>query len=335
MKKNLINHVALVIDDSPSMGHLVSKTREVVDAQIRGFQATSKLKNQETRVSVYVFGGHLRCVAFDRSPKDVPRAGEYVNATISATAMVDASMEVIRQLNDIPTHRGDHSFLVYVITDGEDNASRHSGFDLERVISRLDDEWTVAALVPNIKGKHHAKSFGFPVDNIEIWDATSEQGMEEVGNTICDSYMSYSTARSLGTKSTKTLFKFNDVTKKDVVRKLEVVPAGEYQTLLVRDRNDGDAIKDFVEDWTGEPYRVGSAYYQLTKPEKIQAGKALAVVERATGKMYSGVHARNLLGLPNYEVKVAPADYDRFDVFVQSTSTNRKLVAQTQVIVFK
>ena len=61
----------------------------------------------------------------------------------------------------------------------------------------------------------------------------------------------------------------------------------------------------------------------------------MAVIEKATGKMYSGVKARSLLGLPAFEVKASPADFIRFDLFVQSTSTNRKLVKDTHLIVFK
>ena len=90
-----------------------------------------------------------------------------------------------------------------------------------------------------------------------------------------------------------------------------------------------------MEAWTKRPYRLGSAYYQVTKPEKIQAGKVVAVIEKATGKMYSGPESRKLVGLPDYEVKASPADFKDFDLFVQSHSTNRKLVKDTHLIVFK
>lgn len=334
MKKNYINHVALVIDDSPSMAGLVYKTREVVNAQIKAFQTTSRLKNQETRISVYIFGGECRCVAFDAYPDSIPDARNFVHAGISATAMIDATYKAISDLQDIPTKVGDHSFLIYVVTDGEDNCSKKNASDIRFKLESLNDDWTVAALVPNVKAKHYCVTYGLPVGNIEIWDTTTVQGMETVGSTICDSYTAYTSARSVGLKSTKTLFSFPEIKKADVQKKLEEVDPGTYETLLVRQYDDGKAIKDFVEAWTKKPYRVGSAYYQVTKPEKIQAGKNVAVVEKSTGKMFSGLKARSLLGLPSAEVKVAPADFARFDLFVQSTSTNRKLVSDTHVIVF-
>lgn len=329
----LINHVALVIDDSPSMSGLVSKTREVVDSIINGLKDNSS--GQETRLSIYVFGGVTKVIEFDISPNKAPAARNFIHACIPATALRDATATAILDLKEIPTKHGDHSFLIYVITDGEDNASIKNSTATRSLIEGLNDDWTIAVMVPSLIGVHHAKVCGFPAGNIEVWK-TTEKGIEEVGQTIGDTYSGYLSMRSMGTKSTKSLFSFkSDITKKEVKTKLEEVDAGDYETLIVRPYYDGFAIKDFVESMTKKPYRVGSAYYQVTKPEKIQAGKMIAVVEKATGKMYSGLKARSLLGLPNYEVKVSPADFTKFDLYVQSTSTNRKLVGDTYLIVFK
>ena len=83
------------------------------------------------------------------------------------------------------------------------------------------------------------------------------------------------------------------------------------------------------------PFVPGANYYQLTKPETLQNYKQIIVQEKMTGKTYAGVGARNLLGLPNTEVKVAPASYGNFDIFCQSSSNNRKLMAGTKLIVLK
>lgn len=335
MKSNLVNHVALIIDDSGSMGGLKNKAIEVVNKQVAQFEKSSAAEKQETRLSIYTFGSKVHTVAFDRAPSKVPSANEYYYANQGSTCLIDGLVEAITDLKAIPTKGGDHAFLLYVITDGLENSSKNSTSYLKGLIEGLNDDWTVAALVPNSAASHQAKMYGLPAKNIELWDVT-EAGLEEVGQTVCDSYRGYTSARTMGIKSSKSLFSFKDkLDKKDVAGKLEAVPAKEYQTLLVRKYDDGKAIKDFVEKMTGEAYRVGSAYYQLSKPEIIQASKAIAVVEKSTGRMYSGKTARPALGLPSYEVKVAPADFDKFDVFIQSTSTNRKLVKDTSLIVFK
>jgi len=40
-----------------------------------------------------------------------------------------------------------------------------------------------------------------------------------------------------------------------------------------------------------------------------------------------------LLGLPDYEVKVNPAATPDFTIFIQSTSVNRKLLADTNLLI--
>lgn len=333
-KKNLINHVAFVLDDSGSMGRLRNKMVQVVEQQVKSLSSQSKSSGQETRLSIYTFGERIECMAFDRALSKVESIDDFYRANQPWTKVIDATRRVISDLKEIPTRLGDHAFLIYVETDGLDNASETSAQSLRAVMDDLPEEWTVAVFVPNQAGVHSAKQCGFPAKNIDVWE-TSERGMDEMADTMSIATQSYMTSRSLGFKGTKSLFAFKDITKKDVVSNLESIPARDYNTLLVRQADDGKAIKDFVEKVTGEAYRVGSAYYQLTKPEKIQPGKVLAVVEHSTGKMYSGVNARKLLGLPSYEVKAAPADHPKFDIFVQSTSTNRKLVGDTQLIVFK
>jgi len=61
--------------------------------------------------------------------------------------------------------------------------------------------------------------------------------------------------------------------------------------------------------------------------------KKAAIRDRKTGEVYSGIQARDLLGIPHSgTVKLNPGSSTKFDVFVQSTSVNRKLVPGTQVM---
>jgi hypothetical protein len=61
--------------------------------------------------------------------------------------------------------------------------------------------------------------------------------------------------------------------------------------------------------------------------------KQIIIRDKKTGAVYSGAEARNLLGLPhNGNVKIIPGNHGAYDVFVQSTSVNRKLPVGTQVI---
>jgi hypothetical protein len=77
---------------------------------------------------------------------------------------------------------------------------------------------------------------------------------------------------------------------------------------------------------------MGEAYYQLTKAEKIQPDKQIALLDNTTKHLFTGDNARVLLGLPSHEVKVAPVAHPNFTVFVQSKSVNRKLVPGTKIL---
>jgi len=70
------------------------------------------------------------------------------------------------------------------------------------------------------------------------------------------------------------------------------------------------------------------------KPEnEVQDHKQIAIRDKKTGVIYSGVNARQMLGLPYHgTVKVVPGNHGAYDIFIQSTSVNRKLVKGTQVL---
>jgi hypothetical protein len=94
-------------------------------------------------------------------------------------------------------------------------------------------------------------------------------------------------------------------------------------------------IREFCEETFGE-YRIGSAYYQLTKPEKLQETKKICIKHLKSGKTYTGSYARTVLGLPSYgEVKIAPKDHGQYEIFIQSTSVNRKLIGDTRLLYYK
>lgn len=96
----------------------------------------------------------------------------------------------------------------------------------------------------------------------------------------------------------------------------------------------GEEIRSFVEKNLRYPMALGGAFYQLTKPEpKVQPRKQIILRDKLTGRLYGGRDTRSLLRLPsNGDVKLSPGDQGQYDVFVQSTSVNRKLIAGTDVV---
>jgi von Willebrand factor type A domain len=330
---NYINHICFLLDASGSMQGQESNLIATFDKQIQKLKKQSNQSGQETKVSIYQFNDKCECVCFET---DVNRVKSLLGAyrAVGNTAVIDSTMLAIRELKQIPQNHGDHSFMVFVVTDGESNSDKRFGHsDLSYAIKQLEDNWTFAILVPNASSVFHAKKCGFPAGNIQVWDATSKKGIKDGGEVISQATSSYYRARSSGIRSTRSLFNLaSNITSKVVKSKLNEIDPNDYEVLLVR---KDAVIKPFVESWRKSPYRVGSSYYQLVKEEVIQASKMICIEDKYTGKLYTGTQARELLGLPNFDVKVNPLDHDKFNIFCQSTSVNRKLPAGTKLVVFK
>lgn len=107
---------------------------------------------------------------------------------------------------------------------------------------------------------------------------------------------------------------------------LDAVEPGRFQILHVDNKVD---IKGFVQS-TGARFEKGKGFYQLTKTEDIQAYKEIVLQDKQTGDLYSGTKARELVGLPvGANAHFHPVSLQKYNVFVQSTSVNRKLMPHT------
>jgi hypothetical protein len=333
---NLINHVAFVIDGSGSMSGKQDAVIKVFDEQVKALALDSVATGQEFRVSVYIFNTDpmnrpvIRCIIYDKDVLRMPSIeGQY--SPENGTPLIDGTLVAIRDLLATPQKYGDHAFLIYAQTDGEENASKESSSVLNDTIINLPGNFTVACLVPNQTGAFYAKRFGFPADNVEIWDATSSKGVEEAGAKMRATTSTWATNRANGVRGTKSLFKVDtaNLNTKAVKTSLVKVPSGEYVILPVK----SDAtIRDFVES-NGFTFKKGIAHYLLTKPENVQGYKGIYVFDRKTSSLYTGDNARQILGLPLSSAKVIPGDFSNFDIFIQSCSVNRRLISGTKLLI--
>lgn len=333
MAENYINHIALVVDRSSSMQPIANQTIQVVDQQVQHLAQRSRELDQETRATVYLFNHDISCAFYDKDVLRLPSIRSLYRSD-GATALMDATARAIEDLKQTATLYGDHAFLIYVITDGEENRSQwHSAKSLSNIINGLPDNWTVAAMVPNQHGVFEAKRFGFPAGNIQVWD-TSAKGMQEVGEVIRRTTDTYMQARTMGVRSTSSLFSLDlgNLTPNTVRGNLTKLGPLDYSIVPVTESAE---IRDYVVSHTGRAYRAGSAFYELSKREEIQPHKEIAVRDRTTGDVFTGPQARTMLNLPDMHVKVGPGYNPQFDVFVQSTSVNRKLVPGTELLILQ
>lgn len=111
---------------------------------------------------------------------------------------------------------------------------------------------------------------------------------------------------------------------------LMAVPSGRFQILDV-DRDM--AIQSFVEE-QGVTFKRGRGFYELTKSEKVQGTKEIVLMDKLSGDLFTGKRARELLGLPldDVDVKLSKKNLEEWVPFIQSTSSNRKLVGGTRLL---
>jgi hypothetical protein len=305
----------------------------VADDQIKFLAERSQQLDMETRVTVYAFADPdmIDCLFYDMDVLRLPSLKGLYTTKGRSTALRDAAVKSQLDLDKTATLYGDHAFLTFLLTDGEENSSiACSARALRDLLAGQPDNRTMAVLVPDQRSKIRCQDLGFHRSNVAVWDATTKQGMEDAGQTIRAATDAYMTSRSGGVTMKTGIFTMDAtrVNHKTVAANLKEL-TGKITVLPVK----GPAvIREFIES-KGLPFTQGSYYFPLVKRERIAEGKNILIRHKISGKVYGGPDARAMVGLPDKEVSVSPQENNEYDIFVQSTSQNRKLIAKHDLLV--
>lgn len=327
--QHLINHVSLVVDKSGSMSRHATKVVDVFDRELNALKQRSVDIHQETRISIYLFDHKIEVLTFDMDVMRFTSLKNYYRIG-GSTALLDATMQAVQDNRKLPELYGDHAFLTYVITDGQENASHSTNSNmLSKILNELPDNWTNAILVPDNTGVNYAQRFGFNLGSISTWDTNAVNALDNIGTQFNSVMTNYMSMRAGGVRGTKNLFTMDtsNISLKDLVS-----VDNKYSLFEVKDEVP---IRMFVEQATGRNYKIGSTYYEPLKTVIIQKSKNILLQNLNDGKIYSGDNIRSLLGLPHDTVSVNPGNHKDWRIFVQSTSTNRKLFPNSYVLVTK
>lgn len=329
----------ICLDSSGSMASCRDGAIKAFNAEVEAVKlAAAKEGLRMPRVTLWTFGvaSGVRCTYY-RIPAD------RVTPLDSRSYTPDGGTPMFNCIGDaIEKHTNDRevasnpylSVVLRIITDGEDTgyATRRAPVDIVRMFNQTSANWTHVFMVPKGAYKNTLVSrFGIPADNVLEWDATNA-GAAKAAAVMTSSVSAYMTQRSQGVSRVNSFFVQPDLSK---------LTAGDLAKLTDLSRSfklyevqHEAAIKDFIEGKTGRPYVIGSGYYQLMKDEKkVQAHKGILLRDRVTGKVFGGAEARKLIGLPfGVEAKVVPGNHANFDIFIESTSVNRKLPRGTKVL---
>lgn len=252
------------------------------------------------------------------------------------TPLFDSVGDLIDLFESVPDADDPNvSFMVMAVTDGYENASRKwTANRLRDKIAQLQrtDRWTFVFRVPKGHARNLQRSFGIHEGNILEWDQT-QRGVEVAQQRTREAFTQYYTDRSQGKTSTTRFYAdLANVAPAQVEAVLENVSSEvSLWPVTVKDELE---LRRFVEKrTTPAPLLKGGAFYQLSKAEDVQPRKLIAIRDRVSKAIYAGPAARQLLSLPTtHEVKLSPGNTGHYDVFIQSTSVNRKLVPGTEVL---
>jgi hypothetical protein len=331
------NYIGISRDHSGSMSSLATTAMNDYNLNVSSIKEGANTTGIDTVVSV------IKCGVGSPAKNEFEVINSSVNslntlrtysANGSSTPLFDSVGELIEQLQRVPDAAGENvSFLVMVITDGEENASRKfTAGDISHKIRQLQstDRWTFTFRVP--KGYARKLSqLGIPEENILEWEV-SKRGFEEATVRTQTAVSNYYSQRSRGLRASSRFYSdLSSVTTQDVKSELKDI-THKVQFFSV---NSASPIREFLEGKLGRPMILGTAFYQLNKPEKLQSHKSICIRDRKSGRVYTGSHARDLLNLPKGgEIKIYPGDHGDFDVFIQSTSVNRNLFPGTDLLYY-
>lgn len=326
------NYIGFARDHSGSMATIARHAARDYNENIVSIKEEAANHGIDTIVSVVELGygstAQVRTIIKNSSVAALkPITESSYSANGRGTPLFDAVGDLVEQLQAVPDASDpDVSFVVFTTTDGAENASqKHSGKTIAKMIKELQatDRWTFVFRVP--KGyKSSLTQYGIPDGNIQEWDQ-SEKGMQVSTVATRSAFKGFYAARASGVKSTDKFYTdMSSVSLKEVKAALVDI-SKQVDVYEVDAQWDGSQIRDFVNA-QGVTFAKGCAFYELKKTETVQDYKQIAVRDKTSGSVYSGYAARDLLGLPHSgDCKVAPGQHGNYEIYVQSTSVNRKL----------
>jgi len=343
MTAKLQTHCAFCIDESGSIAH-AGITKPLVEAYnqtVTDIRQSVLDEGQEASMTALAFGDrvlkHRILYVGQQVQTVVPLNVDDLNPT-GMTPLFDSVYRAIKKLEELDDGKPDTSFVVSVITDGHENQSVDPGVPTTvREIEKktATDRWSFTFLVPNGNEDQFARNFNVPRGNVQGWDTKTARGTKEAGIVTSAAYGQFFKDKSKAgvgkTMSTRSFYSSTaDLTVREARSALSEI-TGQVQFIQASETCQiRDAILNAGLEWI-----KGAAFYALIKTEKkVQPYKMVALRVKTSGKVYSGQQAREMLGIGQAmgTVRLVPGDHGKFDVFIQSTSVNRKIPAGTEVL---
>lgn len=329
-------HYALVVDASGSMGGYQQQAVTAFNKQLDTIKQAAKDNNEDATVSVFTFEGHtVASVVTGVTPENAPALVAGLNYRIGdTTPLWQAVNTAFNALKALPKGKKT-AYVILTVTDGQENSSEAGSQErVRQAIANNKDNFTFAFAGPLGSKEAIMRQVGALPGNIMEWEGSAVGAVHMGGQTASATYGSSVMRSTTGATSSNAgqgvYFVQTDASS---IKAKDLKALADLQNVCkVWQVSKEENIKDFVES-KKQAFVLGAGYYQLMKPEKVQATKQVLIVEKGKDAIYGGKEARDLIGLPEgQDAKVEPGNHAKFDIFVQSTSHNRILPRGTKLI---
>jgi len=207
--KRPVNHVAFVLDCSGSMNPIAEKSMWSFNEQLQELRKESY--DQDTFVTLVMFNSTVTVEYLDKNITEVEELKHYPASGM--TALYDAIGLTINELKSKVKKDNNHSALMFIITDGDENfSSSYSGEigrkTIKSEIEKLEGEgnWTFVFLGANIDVKKVAET-GFAMASANTMDFSSTgEGVETYTLSNTSGIKDYYAGRRSGQTQTQDFF---------------------------------------------------------------------------------------------------------------------------------
>jgi hypothetical protein len=339
-KEKLQTHIAFCIDESGSVAGIVKPLVEAYNQTVTDIRSAVLDEGQEASMTALAFGDRVlkhRILYVGQQVQTVePLDHNSLNPT-GMTPLFDSVWRAIKKLEELDDGKESTSFIVSVVTDGQENQSVDPGVPTtvkEIAKKTATDRWTFTFLVPDGNEDWFSNHFNIPRGNVQGWDTKTARGTKDafiVSSAAYGEFFKQKSSRGIKKMSSKSFYSSTaDLTVREARSSLSEITNQVQFIIPHMDCQIRDAIIGHGKEWI-----KGAAFYALIKTEKkVQPYKMVALRVKTSGKVYSGQSARDMLGIGQATgtVRLVPGDHGKFDVFIQSTSVNRKIAAGTEVM---
>lgn len=207
MSKKLVTKVRIILDRSGSMQSIANQAVKNFNEQIQQMKANSD--TQEIYCSLITFNGEVFEHLWDKPASELEEAEEGTYITTGSTALYDAlGYSITKNKETTEDPDSDVAYLYYIISDGEENASRkYTQQDVSRMIKQCNEEGNYTFTYMGCDKKYVeevAKGINIPVSNCAVWSANNSYEADATLTRASSKYEGFYNCRSAGVKSLTT-----------------------------------------------------------------------------------------------------------------------------------